>query len=335
MLPFGLWPDPAFDPLLLLLLALLADIGVGEMGLVFRLIPHPVVALGRLIDTLDHKLNRPQRSNTERRLRGVMLLVSLCTVMGGLGWIIQSVALTLPFGWLVELFLLITLVAQRSLYDHVKAVAIGLQKDGLRGGRDAVAMIVGRDPEQLDEHGVSRAAIESCAENFSDGIVAPVFWYLIGGLPGIMIYKTVNTLDSMIGHKKPHYLAFGWASARFDDLLNLIPARLAGLLLCIAAAFIWNGRPLQALRTMLRDARKHRSPNAGWPEAACAGALGLALCGPRLYRGEGLVTEPWIGEGRAQATAQDIHAAVRLMSIGCLLNGVGVAVLWSLQGLPW
>ncbi len=335
MLPFGLWPDPAFDPLLLLLLALLLDMVVGEMGPLFRFIPHPVVALGRMIDVLDHKLNRPNRSPTERRLRGVFLLLGLCSLMGTIGWTVQSLALSLPFGWVVELFLLVTLIAQRSLYDHVKAVATGLNRGGLRGGRDAVAMIVGRDPEQLDEHGVCRAAIESCAENFSDGIVAPVFWYLIAGLPGIMIYKTVNTLDSMIGHKKPHYLAFGWASARFDDLLNLIPARLAGLMLCIASAFVWNGRPLTALRIMLRDAGKHRSPNAGWPEAACAGGLGLALCGPRLYRGEGLVNEPWIGEGRAEATEQDLRAAVRLMAIGCLLNGILVGLVWSLQGLPW
>jgi adenosylcobinamide-phosphate synthase len=333
MLPFGLRPDPTFDPLLLLLLALLLDMLLGEMNLLFRLIPHPVVVIGRVIDRLDHKLNRPNRSDGERKLRGILLLLGLGTAAVGLGWAIQAAAQGIPFGWALELFLLVTLVAQRSLYDHVKAVAKGLETQGLAGGRAAVAMIVGRDPEQLDRAGVSRAAIESCAENFSDGIVAPVFWYLIGGLPGILLYKTVNTLDSMVGHKNPHYRAFGWASARFDDLLNLIPARLAGLFLCIAAAFVWNGRPGQALRTMLRDAGKHRSPNAGWPEAACAGGLGLALCGPRLYRGEGLVNEPWIGQGRPEAEAQDIRRAMTLMAVGCLLNGLLVAGLFLLQGL--
>lgn len=331
MFPLGIWPTPAYDPFLILFLALLLDVAVGEMPWLYRAIPHPVVAIGRLISLLDRRLNRPQRSHGERQVRGVMVLLSLCTLTGTIGWLVQKLAMTMPYGWVLELLLLVSLVAQRSLYDHVKAVAEGLAQDGLAGGRKAVSMIVGRDPEQLDQAGVSRAAIESCAENFSDGIVAPVFWYVVAGLPGIMIYKTVNTLDSMIGHKKPHYLAFGWASARFDDLLNLLPARLGGVLLCIASLFVVHGSPVSALRTMLRDAGKHRSPNAGWPEAACAGGLGLALCGPRLYSGEGLVNEPWLGDGRRDAHEGDIRRAVWLMVVGCLLNAAWIALLWIVQ----
>lgn len=328
MLPFGIWPSAAFDPFLILFLALLLDVVAGEMPWLYRWIPHPVVAIGRMISVLDRRLNRPQRSQADRRARGVFVLVGLCLLMGSLGVIIQAFAAKVPFGWVPELILLASLVAQRSLYDHVKAVATGLAQDGLGGGRRAVSMIVGRDPDQLDSAGVSRAAIESCAENFSDGIVAPIFWYVVAGLPGIMVYKTVNTLDSMIGHKKPHYLAFGWASARFDDLLNLIPARLSGVLLSAASLFVPGGKPKAALVTMIRDAGKHRSPNAGWPEAACAGGLGLALCGPRVYSGEGLVPEPWLGDGRRNVDEHDIRRAVWLMAVGCLLNAAWIAALW-------
>lgn len=328
MLPFGVGPDPACDPYLLLFLAMLVDVGVGEMGVLFRFVPHPVVAIGRAISLLDQKLNRPSRGPRERRVRGVLVLIFLVLVSGFIGAAIQSVALRLPYGWVLDVFLTVTLIAQRSLHDHVRAVADALRTDGLGAGRQAVSMIVGRDPQSLDEAGVCRAAIESCAENFSDGIVAPIFWYVIAGLPGILIYKTVNTLDSMIGHKKPHYRDFGWASARFDDLLNLIPARLGGILLCVAAAFVPRGKPAAAWRAMVRDAGKHRSPNAGWPESACAGALGLSLCGPRVYGGEGMVNEPWIGGGRQQATESDIRRALRLMVAGCVLNGVWIALLW-------
>ena len=186
-----------------------------------------------------------------------------------------------------------------------------LAQGGVPAGREAVRHIVGRDPASLDRHGVARAAIESLAENFGDGVVAPVFWYLVLGLPGLFAYKAANTLDSMIGHRTPHYRAFGWAAARFDDLLNLAPARLGGLLLAAAALFARDARPDRALWVMLRDARKHRSPNAGWPEGAMAGALGLALAGPRRYA-EGMVSDPWVGDGTARAGVGDIARALRL-----------------------
>lgn len=330
MLPIGVPRDAVFDPFLILALALVMDAYLGEMRFLFRFIPHPVVALGRLIGWFDGKLNRPNRGEAARKVRGVFTLVVLCAFTGAIGFAVQKAAATAPYGWALDLFLLITLIAQRSLYDHVKAVADGLREGGLAGGRAAVSMIVGRDPNSLDEHGVSRAAIESCAENFSDGVVAPVFWYVVGGLPGIMVYKTVNTLNSMIGHLNPYYRSFGWASARFDDLLNLIPARLAGVILAVAAAFVGSAKPGAALATMLRDARKHRSPNAGWPEAAMAGALGLALAGPRRY-GTAVVPDPWIGAGTARATEKDIRRALVMLWVGCILLWGLVVAVWLAQ----
>ncbi len=216
------------------------------------------------------------------------------------------------------------LLAQRSLADHVGAVA-GALRVSLAEGRGAVARIVGRDPETLDQAGVARAAIESAAENFSDGVVAPVFWFLVGGLPGIAVYKAVNTADSMIGHSSERYREFGWAAARLDDVLNWIPARLAGGLICL----VGGGRA--AMRVMLRDAGLHKSPSAGWPEAATAASLEIALAGPRIYGGE-VTDDPYLNaEGRREAGPADIEAAVRL--IWRAWGGVlAVAVLAALVG---
>jgi adenosylcobinamide-phosphate synthase len=230
-------------------------------------------------------------------------------------------------GWALEALLVAVLLAQRSLYDHVAAVRDGLERRGLDGGREAVSHIVGRDPQSLDEYGVARAAIESLVENFSDGVVAPALFYALFGLPGIFVYKTANTLDSMIGHKTPRYLQFGWAAARLDDLLNLVPARLSGVLLAAAALATPRAQALPALRIMLRDASKHRSPNAGWPEAAAAGALDLTLAGPRRYNGR-VVNDPWLGDGRARATTADINRALRLYMTACLLQ-------WALVGAAY
>jgi adenosylcobinamide-phosphate synthase len=309
----------------LLLLALLLDAVFGEMPLLFRLVPHPVVLIGRAIAAADRRLNRIERSERARLIRGGLVTLVLVAAAAAIGAAIHWVAVLLPFGWFLELFVMTALIAQRSLYDHVRAVAAGLRENGLAGGRAAVAHIVGRDPSQLDEHGVCRAAIESLAENFSDGVAAPVFWTALFGLPGLLAYKTINTLDSMIGHKTPRYLYFGRVAARLDDVANWIPARLSGLILAAAAAFMPGARPLAALRTMAADAAKHRSPNAGWPEAAVAGALDLALAGPRRYP-EMTVNDPWIGGGRARATVADIAAALRLYVVACILDAALVAI---------
>jgi adenosylcobinamide-phosphate synthase len=315
------------DPLTILLLALVLDGYLGEMGVLFRLLPHPVVLLGRAVSVFDRRLNRPDRDQGARKVRGIITVLLLVGGAVLLGLMIQAVSVFLPLGWLFELFLAATLIAQRSLHDHVAAVALGLDRGGLSGGRAAVAHIVGRDPNLLDSAGVGRAAIESLAENFSDAVVAPVFWYVLFGMPGLLAYKMINTLDSMIGHKTEQYRAFGWAAARLDDLVNLVPARLSGLLLAVAALRPKWAKAEAALRVMGRDAGKHRSPNAGWPEGAMAGALGIRLSGPRAYRGEAPREEPWVGEGRDAVTVKDIRRALVLFRDACLIEGVLIALL--------
>jgi len=267
-----------------ILLALALDAAFGEPAWLYARVPHPVVLFGRLVGLLDRAMNRETSSRFARRLGGIAAVLLLLTLTAGPAWALSRGLSALPFGWVVEAILASTLIAQRSLYSHVAAVAEALEQQGLAGGRRAVSMIVGRNPESLDVSGVCRAAIESCAENFSDGIVAPVFWFAVLGFPGLVAYKAINTADSMIGHRTPRHEAFGWAAAQLDDLVNLLPARLAGLFIILGTAAFLKGRRLRrahaAWKIMLRDAGKHRSPNAGWQEAAMAGALGLALAGP-------------------------------------------------------
>ncbi len=305
---------PAAINLWILVVALGLEALLGWPDALHRVIRHPVVWIGALIALLERHLNNPARSDLLRRLGGIVALLVLLAVVWYVTSMLRAVIHDLlpDYGWIVEAVLAASLLAQRSLWDHVAAVAHGLEDDGIAGGRKAVAMIVGRDPEKLDEAGVSRAAIESLAENFSDGVVAPAFWLAIGGLPGIALYKAINTADSMIGHKSERYRAFGWAAARLDDLVNLPASRLSAVLLIAAAATQPTASAKAAFITVKRDAGKHRSPNAGWPEAAMAGALGLKLAGPRYYGSEGMVEDHWMGDGDPDATAVDIHRALKL-----------------------
>jgi adenosylcobinamide-phosphate synthase len=315
------------DPVLLLVAGLVVDALFGDMPAIFRYVPHPVILAGRAIAFFDSKLNREIRSEASRRERGIVTVTVLVGGAALLGLIVERVCRGTLVGSVVEAVLIAVLVAQRSLYEHVAAVATALSTSGLNSGREAVRHIVGRDPMSLDVHGVARAAIESLAENFSDGVVAPVVWYLLLGLPGLFVYKMANTLDSMIGHRTPHYRAFGWAAARLDDVLNTVPAPLSGLLLAMAAIFAKNCRPGHALVIMLRDGRKHHSPNAGWPESAMAGALGLALAGPRRYP-EGLVADPWLGDGSARAGVSDILRGLQLYRLACFLEAGSLMGAW-------
>jgi adenosylcobinamide-phosphate synthase len=317
------------DPLLILFAALLLDTFVGDMKLVFNHVPHPVELVGRAIAWFDHRLNRENRSEATRRARGIFTVAILLVAAALAGYLLDRLCRLTHFGWLIELVVITVLVAQRSLFDRVHAVAIALTEKGLYGGREEIRHIVGRNPMSLDEYGIARAGIESLAENFSDGVIAPVFWTLIFGLPGLFVYKTANTLDSMIGYLSPRHRSFGWAAARLDDALNLIPARVSGVLIAVAAALAPHAQGLASIRTMLRDAGKHRSPNAGWPEAAIAGALGLALAGPRRYA-ERVVDDPWIGEGRARAVPVDMHRALLIYVIACGLHGAAILALWLL-----
>ena len=299
---------------------------LGYPQALFRAIGHPVTWIGGLIARLDRSLNRQNWSFFVRRLTGVVALLILLGVTGGLALALDLGLGQYAVGLLVIIVIAATLPAQRSLDDHVSAVADALEQEGVEGGRKAVSMIVGRKTDTLDEAGISRAAIESLAENFSDGVVAPIFWTACLGLPGGVLYKAINTADSMIGHKNEKYHAFGWASARLDDLVNLPCSRLSALLFILASLFVRGASSIDAFTTVLRDARKHRSPNAGWPEAAMAGALGFALAGPRIY-GETLVDDVNMGNGRRDLGAADIRRALLLYRIACIIQGSVIMAL--------
>jgi adenosylcobinamide-phosphate synthase len=306
------------------LLALLIEAILGYPRVVWTAIGHPVTWIGRLIGLLDRTLN--SGSAASRRAAGFATIVLIVAIPAAFAWAIQALCLLLPFGVVLVAIFASTLIAQRSLHEHVARVADALERDGLDGGRRAVSQIVGRDPDALDEAGVARAAIESLAENFSDGIVAPVFWLAVGGLPAGVAYKAINTADSMIGHRTARYKDFGFAAAKLDDWVNLPASRLSALLIVLAAAFTANASASGAWRTIWRDAQKHRSPNAGWPEAAMAGALGLSLAGPRVYGGT-LVDDAAMGDGRREANAQDIRATLALYQRADLLLVVLIAAL--------
>jgi len=277
---------------------------------VLRAVGHPVAWMGRLLHVFDRGLNDPRRSEARRRVAGGFAILAIISITAIASYLLQAWLLALPFGIFGVAILASTLIAQRSLYRHVARVAAALETSGIDQAREAVSHIVGRDPDALDGAGIARAAIESLAESFSDGVVAPVFWLAVAGFPGIAVYKTINTADSMIGHRTHRYRAFGCAAARLDDLVNLPASRLSALLI-VAAAVSSRASSTAAWRAVVRDAASHRSPNAGYPEAAMAGALGLALAGPRVYGGA-LVEDAFMGNGRREATAADIRAALSL-----------------------
>jgi adenosylcobinamide-phosphate synthase len=313
----------------LALAALAIEAAFGFPDILYRRIGHPVGWIGALIARCDRAWNRRAFSFERRRMLGVGTLLLLLAVSGFSATVIFLLAQHFLAGFATTLVcgaVASALLAQRSLGAHVRAVADALEQNGIEAGRRAVSMIVGRDTASLDEAGVSRAAIESLAENFSDGVVAPLFWLLVAGLPGIFSYKAINTADSMIGHKSERYLAFGWASARVDDLVNLPASRLAAFWLLLASVTLSGLSPRGAVMAVWRDASRHRSPNAGWPEAAMAGALGLRLAGPRAYQGT-TIDDHWIGDGRETAGVQDIRTALRQYRVACAIQFVCVAGL--------
>jgi adenosylcobinamide-phosphate synthase len=309
----------------LALAALLMEAAIGYPAVVYRAIGHPVTWIGALLATLETRLNKPDGTENRGRARGVLALALSLAATFAVALTIGHVFASGPIGAVLLVLIASSLIAQNSLHEHVRAVADALEHDGLAAGRVAVSRIVGRNPERLDETGVARAAIESLAENFADGIVAPAFWLAVAGLPGATLYKAVNTADSMIGHRTPRYTAFGWASARLDDLVNLPASRLAALLLVVGALFA-GGKPADASRAVRRDAPRHRSPNAGWPESAMAGALGLRLAGPRTY-GEDLVDDAYMGDGTTEATAADIRRALRLYRAACVVLWLVLSIM--------
>nr|CAD6596346.1 cobalamin biosynthesis protein CobD [Rhizobium sp. Khangiran2] len=318
--------------LFLAFLALLTERVFGYPDWVYRLIGHPVTWIGALISALDERWNKEGDTPPHRRLWGIVALAVVLAVAVSLSLVLESLLLAVPFGLILVVLVAASLPAQRSLEQHVEAVAAALETGGLPAARHSVSMIVGRDPENLDSPAVCRAAIESLAENFSDGIVAPAFWLGVGGLAGGAAYKAVNTADSMIGHRTDRHEAFGWASARFDDLVNLPASRLSGALLVAAACLIPGASPARAIAAIRRDARHHRSPNAGWPEAAMAGALGIALAGPRSYGGH-MIDARFMGEGgRTDLSASDIRRALRLARVAdallIVIFGLAALAIW-------
>jgi len=313
--------------LLLLLAAIVIDAILGDPDWIWRRLPHPVTWFGALIGVCDRTFNRDTASPMLRRLAGMIVVVVLVALAWSAGVLVERLALLLPYGVVLIPIIASVLLAGRSLYVHVARVLNAFHSGGLEAARTAVSMIVGRDPESLDRPGVTRAAIESTAENFSDGVVAPAFWFAVFGLPGLFAYKMINTADSMIGHRSARHEAFGWAAARLDDLVNLPASRLAGFLIAMAAPFV-GGTIKQSMLVMLDDARKHRSPNAGWPEAAMAGALGIALAGPRRY-GELLVEDAFLYDGgRHEAGPGDIAHALKILRVATALGAVSVLMLW-------
>ncbi|HZC57980.1 MAG TPA: adenosylcobinamide-phosphate synthase CbiB [Xanthobacteraceae bacterium] len=295
----------------LALLAMLIELALGYPPQLLRVIGHPVTWIGGLIGLLDRLLNRDTDGQVRRRIAGIITLLVVLIIVGSIAYLLQHTLFRPPFGTFAVALLASTLLAQRSLYRHVADVATALETGGVVAGRAAVAHIVGRDVATLDASGVARAAIESLAENFSDAIVAPVLWMAVAGLPGAAVYKAINTADSMIGHRSTRHAAFGRATARLDDLVNLPASRLAALLLIAAAATSERFAAGAALSATWQDAARHRSPNAGYPEAAMAGALGLALAGPRVYAGV-KVDDAVMGFGRRNADAADIRRALAL-----------------------
>jgi adenosylcobinamide-phosphate synthase len=320
--------DPS-GRILILIIAFGIEAVLAYPAPLFRAIGHPVSWVGALIAALDSGLNRPDSSFAMRRAAGVATVLLLLAGSIGFGLALEALARVIPYlEFAIPIVVVAMLLAAGNLDQHVRAVAAGIRSEGLAGGRRSISKIVGRDPDALDEAAICRAAIESLAENASDGVTAPALWYLVGGLPGIIAYKAINTADSMIGHMSERHRAFGWAAARLDDLVNLPASRLTGLLFVAAAALVPGASAASAWRAYWRDAGKHRSPNAGWPEAAMAGALGLRLAGPRIYSGV-MIDDAWMGDGRAKATAQDVDRALKIYRVAfaiALVAAIGLLI---------
>jgi adenosylcobinamide-phosphate synthase len=307
-----------------LLLALALDALAGDPAWLYRRLPHPVVLIGRTIAALEVRWLDTTASAAAQRRRGLAASLLVIATSAAAGLVLQALCLALPWSWVLLALLMSSLLAWRGLDQHVGAVACGLERS-LADGRRAVAHVVGRDPDSLDAQAVARAAIESAAENFSDGVIAPLFWGLLLGLPGMLAYKAINTADSMIGHRSPRFFHFGRFAARLDDAANWPPARLAALLILAAAALTPGADAPAGWRAVLRDPRHHRSPNAGWPEAAMAGCLRLRLAGPRRYGGE-VVDDAWMGDGSTAATRADVRRALALIRRATLISGGLVAL---------
>ena len=315
---------------LIIVLAIVLDAILGDPKWVYSKIPHPVAVIGFQIERLDRFLNQTIYSTSTRKIFGVFSAVIVISSSWLFGWLIDNLCSQVSFGIILQVVTVSIFLAQNSLYRHVASVAKACSVNDIISARSQISHIVGRDPNSLDQKAIGRAAIESLSENFSDGVVAPIFWYAVGGLPALIAYKALNTSDSMIGYLNEKYAHFGWCSARLDDLANFIPARLSALIISVAAFLIPSANGSNALKTVIRDAKKHRSKNAGWPEAAMAGALDIKIAGPRHYSG-GLVNDAWMGAGTSNVEASHIHRALRIFCVSCVLNVFWLILLDSIN----
>jgi adenosylcobinamide-phosphate synthase len=315
--------------LLILFLAIILDMLVGDPDWIWRKFPHPVVGFGKVISVLDQYLNRVRDNRSMRKKLGILALVIMLSLALIIGLLLSALFQQLGLiGFAIEIVIVAVLIAQKSMSDHITAIIEPLSKGNIEGARQAVGMIVGRETSQMDASDVTRSSIESLAENFSDGVVAPVFWYALLGLPGILMYKMLNTADSMIGHKTVEHEDFGWASAKLDDLANWLPARISAILIALAALISIGVLSFKnAVWTVLNNASLHRSPNAGWPETAMAGALNVVLSGPRTYDGH-VTLEPYLNPtGRLKLTHIDLENAHKLFWLSCILEAILIVLI--------
>ena len=319
-----------YDPLVLLLVALAIEAMVGEAKWLFRRVPHPRHLLTSAVAILERKLNRPHRSATDRAVRGALVALVMMTAAGAVGWGAAWFARRHPWAAAIELALLVMLVAQRAPFDGARAVRRALDEGAIKAAREAAARVSRQPATRLDAHGAARLAIEAVADRFATGVVAPAFWYALFGLPGLGVHAAAAVINRRLGKTRPEPLAFGFAAERLCDILEVIPARLAALLITAAAAFAPTASPARALRVMVRDGAKMGRMSAGWPAGAMAGALDLALAGPRL----GGERRPWLGDGRATAGSRDIRRALFLYAVACVMNGLCIAVLVVLRLHP-
>ncbi|MEP2979563.1 MAG: adenosylcobinamide-phosphate synthase CbiB [Lentilitoribacter sp.] len=319
--------------LLILVLAIVLDMFVGDPDWIWRKLPHPVVFFGKVISVLDQYLNRIRDNRRTRKRFGLLALFVMLIIALGIGVLLASVFREIGvMGFVIEIIIVAVLIAQKSMSDHIKSIIVPLSSGDIEGARYAVSMIVGRQTSEMNASDVTRSSIESLAENFSDGVVAPIFWYALLGLPGILMYKMLNTADSMIGHKSVEYEDFGWASAKLDDMANWLPARLSALLIAVAALISIGPKSFKdAIWTVLNNASLHRSPNAGWPETAMAGALGIVLSGPRSY-GDKVTHEPYLNPtGRLKLTHLDLEKATKIFWLSCIVEVVFVVILLTVS----
>ena len=337
MFLLGISGRAAFDPLILLLLALIVDAFTGGIVNSARLPRHPVNLLRAAVLWCDRKLNRPHRGEMDRAMRGLVATLILLGLAAAFGWLIAWASQSMPLMWIVEAVLVLLLIDQRSVHRRVRRVGAALHADSLDAARLDLEPLAPGTAGRMDAHAVARTGIESCARALAAGVVAPAFWYVLFGFPGLMVFKLLSVMDENVGHRTAQHRAFGFTAARTNDILLFIPARIAGFLVVLASLFVPTTYPKSSLATMLRDARKYRSTNLGWPVGAMAGALGLSLAGPRatgngMGNGEtGNSNEPWLGAGSARATVLDVRRALYIFAIACLINGFWIAGLMVLR----